>query len=72
MQRFNRYDVIPVVKLIEAGDIESAVELTLKNRKTKARKLAGFVAQVTGSYLSKNNSEELLDRHCLYLRAIDS
>ncbi len=72
MIKFNKYNVKPVVSLIETGDIENAVYWTVKHRKTKSYKLACFVGQLTALYMQNNNdSDTQLDRLCVYLDAIN-
>lgn len=73
MKSFNKYNIKEVRVLIELGSIEEAVQITIKNRKTKSFKLASFVGQVVGDYTLKNSSYNLqMDRLCSYLHRLDS
>ncbi len=72
MNSFNKFNVRPVVKLIESGDIENAVYSTTLTRKTKPYIMASFVGQLTALYMQNNaNNDVQLDRFCNYLHAIN-
>lgn len=73
MGNFNKYNISKVTELIETDSINEAIEMTIKNRKTKPFKLASFVGQLVGDYTLKNNEHSLqMDRLCAYLHKLDA
>lgn len=73
MGKFNKYDISKVRELIETDSINEAIEMTIKNRKTKSFKLAAFVGQLIGDYTLKNSKHDLqMNRLCTYLHKLDN
>ncbi len=72
MNSFNKFNVRPVAKLIESGDISTAVYRTTLTRKTKPYIMASFVGQLSALYMQNNaDSRVALDRLCDYFNAIN-
>jgi len=71
MITFNKYNIKQIKLAIETDSISEAVELTIKNNKTKPYKLACLVGQVVGAYTLENSKHTLqMDRLAQYLRQL--